>query len=217
MLRAACCVLLIACCLLVVSCAKTVTQIVTYGDQMAVEITLRGTMEPNANRYFLVLASNSNYKIPLPSPDVLDSAPEFIEPGMTPFLGSPEAYYTNFYSTWAGYVVVGPEGFSLMKGPFIQNQPITYESSANLGEISTKIKFNFELSRIFGAAVPSTIYFDFISVPWPTDAAKIPADHLTSTNACISKIAGSTVTISDEQNDNLDPARDILSCTVTIQ
>ena len=38
-------------------CARTVTQIVTYGDQMAVEVELRGTMEVNANRYFLVLAA----------------------------------------------------------------------------------------------------------------------------------------------------------------
>lgn len=203
--------------LAVSGCARTVTQYVTYGNQMVVEVTLRGTMEASANRYFMVLASRSDYSIPLPRPDNIDY--EFIEPGTEPRLGSPEAYYTNFYSSWEGYCVVEPGGFFLADGPFIQGAALTRESLSSLGEISTKIKFNFRLSQVFGASVPDTIYFDFVSVPWPADDSKLPADHLTSTNAYISsaRVSGSTQTVEDEPNYSLDGSLDILNCTVTIQ
>jgi hypothetical protein len=198
-------------------CARTVTQYVTYGNQMVVEVTLRGTMEASANRYFMVLVSRSDYKIPLPPPDNIDY--EFIEPGTEPRLGSLEAYYTNFYSSWEGYCVVEPGGYFLADGPFIQGAVLTRESLSNLGEIGTKIKFNFRLSQVFGASVPNTIYFDFVSVPWPADDAKLPADHLTSTNAYISsaRVSGSTQTVNDEANYALEDSLDILQCTVTIQ
>lgn len=214
-LRVTGCVLLVVCCWLVVSCARTVTSIVTYGDQMVVEATLRGTMEASANRYFLVISSNANYKIPLPPPDNIEY--EFIEPGSPPQLGSIEAYYTNYYSTWSGYIMAEPGGYFLVKGPFVQNQTTTREVLSSLGESSSQIKFNFRLSQIFGTSVPNTIYFDFVSVKWPTDDAKLAADHLTLTNAYISKISGSTVTVTDPENDAADPALNILTCTVTIQ
>lgn len=210
-------------CLLLFGCARTVTQYVTYGDQMVVEVTLRGTMEVNptivgnANRYFLVLASNPEFKIPLPPPDNISY--EFIEPGTEPRLGSMEAYYTNFYSSWEGYCVVEPGGYFLVDGPFVQGAAITREPLASLGEISAKIKFNFRLSQIFGTSVPDIIYFDFVTVPWPVDSAKLPEDHLTSTNAYLSnaKVSGSTVSVDDEPNYSIDGSLDILKCTVTVQ
>ena len=204
-------------CLLLFGCARTATQIVTYGDEMVVEVTLRGTVETGASRYFLVLASVPEFKVPLPPPDLIESCPEFIEPGMTPLLGTPEAYYTNFFSSWSGYVVLDYSGYSLVKGPFVMGQPVTREAFAGLGEINNKISFNFELARVFGGSIPDTIYLDLVSVPWPAGSAKIPADHLTSTNVYISKAAGSTLTVVDEQNSALDPSLDILQCTVTIQ
>lgn len=208
--------LLVVSCLLLVSCARTVTQYVTYGDQMVVEVTLRGTMEAGANRYFMVLASSSNYKIPLPPPDN-PNYDEFLEPGTEPKLGNIADYYTNYYSTWAGYIMVESGGYFLVDGPFVQGQVTTREPLSDLGEISSKIKFNFRLSQIFGSSIPSTIYFDFVSVPWPSDSSKLLADHLTSTNAYVSKVAGSTATIPDDPDDSLAPALDILKCTVTIQ
>ncbi len=203
--------------LFVAGCAKTVTQYVTYGNQMVVEVTLRGTMEVSANRYFMVLATDAGYKIPLPPPDNIDY--EFIEPGTVPRLGSMEAYYANFYSSWEGYCMVEPAGYFLVDGPFIQGVEITREVLTTIGEVSTKIKFNFRLNQIFQTAVPDIIYFDFVSVPWPADAAKLPADHLTSTNAYISsaKVSGSTQTVNDEANYALPGSLDILQCTVTIQ
>jgi hypothetical protein len=206
---------LLVCLLFVSGCAKTVTSIVTYGDQMVVEVTLRGTMEVNANRYFMVLASDPSFKTPLPPPDNISY--EFLEPGTTPMLGAIADYYTNYYSTWAGYIMVEPGGFFSVAGPFVSGVVATRESFSSLGEITSKITYNFRLSRIFGGTIPSTIYFDVVSVPWPTDQPKLAADHLTSTNAYISIVAGSTVPVSDEENTSLDPATDILKCTVSIQ
>lgn len=196
-------------------CARSVTQIVAYGEQMLVEVTLRGTIEADANRYFLVLASSPNFKVPLPPPDNISY--EFIEPGTEPRLGTSADYYANYYATWEGYVIAEPGGYFLVKGPFVSGVMPTREVITSLGEAGSQLKFNFNLSRIFGAAVPASIYFDFVSVPWPTDAAKLPADHLNSTNAYVSKVAGSTVPIDDETNPSLDPAADIIKCTVTIQ
>lgn len=216
-MRFKCCLLLVVSCLFLVGCAKTVTQVVTYGTQMTVEVTLRGTMEVDANRYFMVLADNPSFKIPLPPPDN-PKKDEFIEPGTQPFLGGDIAdYYINYYSTWSGYVVVDPGGFSSVKGPFVQTQAITRELFASLGEINTKIRFTFSLDRIFGATIPDTIYFDFVSVNWPTGAQKLSADHLFYTNAYISKVSGSTVTVTDGEYEVIDPALNILSCVVTIQ
>jgi len=192
-----------------------VTQYVTYGDQMVVEVTLRGTMDVNANRYFLVLASRSDYKIPLPPPDNITY--EFIEPGTEPRLGSSVEYYTGFYASWEGYCVAEPAGYFLVDGPFSQGVSVTRESLSNIGEASTTMRFNFRLSQIFGTSIPATIYFDFVSVPWPNSQPRLAADHLTSTNAYISKVAGSTNPVTDDANDSLDASVDILKCTVTIQ
>lgn len=198
-------------------CSRTVTQIVTYGDQMVVDVTLRGTMEITANRYFLVLAANNNYKIPLPPPDGFNK--EFLEPGTAPQPGSGTIadYYNDFYSTWSGYVIAEPGGYFLEAGPFILNQPATREFLSSLGEINEHLSFNFRLSQVFGSNVPDQIYFDFVTVNYPANAAKMPADHLTTTNAYIKKITGSTLTIADPADPSIAPSLDILSCTVTIQ
>jgi hypothetical protein len=208
-------VLLVVCCALLFGCARSVTQYVTYGNQMVVEVTLRGTTEVGANRYFLVLASRSDYKIPLPPPDNISY--EFIEPGTKPRIGLEADYYKKFYASWEGYCELEPGGYFLVKGPFILGQTNTRESIASPGTASNKIKFDFRLERIFGATIPSTIYFDFISVPWKVDSAKLPADHLATTNAYISKIAGSTQTIDGAANTAISAEADILKATVTIQ
>ena len=197
-------------------CARTVTSIITYGTQAEVEITLRGTMEATDARSFLVLSSSRTYSIPLPYP-LNPNNFEFIEPGMVPQLGSITDYYTNFYSGWAGYVMTAPEGYILVPGPFVQGTTASREVLGSLGEINNKIKFLFTLDRLFGATIPATIYFDIVSVSWPTGAAKFSIDHINSTDAYISKISGSKISVTDEEDLTLDPGLDILNCTVTIQ
>jgi len=195
-------------------CAKTVTQIISYGDQMSVEVTLRGIADASANRYYLILASGSTLALPLPPPDNITY--ELIEPGTTPIQGILADYYTNYYSTWSGYVVLDPGGYYIVKGPFVPGSANTREALANLGSATTTLKFTFRLSRIFDV-IPDQIYFDLATAAWPNGQAKLPADHLATTNAYISKVAGSMISIDDDQNNNLDPALDILRCKVEIQ
>ncbi len=206
--------LLVVVCLFMISCSRTVTQLVTYGDQVAVTVTLRGTMEVNANRYFLVLGSNSNLSVPLPPPDNIDY--EMIEPGTTPTLGSEEAYHTNYYSTWDGYIVLDPGGYFVAKGPFVAGQVPTRESVASVGEITSTLSFSFQLEEIY-STVPDHIYFDFVSVEWPTGQSKLPSDHLSSTNPYISKISGSISTIDDGEDTDVAGSLDIVSCRLEIQ
>ncbi|MCU0640763.1 MAG: hypothetical protein MUC35_01600 [Candidatus Margulisbacteria bacterium] len=208
----------VSCLLLVVSllgCARTVTSYVNYGSIMTVDVTLRGNMDATANRYFLVLARDPGYKVPLPPPDNI--VYEMIEPGTTPRSGALADYYANYYSSWEGYCLVEPGGYFLVDGPFTLGEPLTREVIASLGTATTKLTFNFELSRLFGATIPETIYFDLITVPWPDDAARLPADHLAATDAYISKIAGSTLTVTDDNNPALADSLDITQCQVTIQ
>ncbi|MFH1347385.1 MAG: hypothetical protein ABIH22_01715 [Candidatus Margulisiibacteriota bacterium] len=197
-------------------CSRTVTPIVSYGEELVVSVTLRGNIDLNSNRYFMVISNNANYKIPLPPPDQLDDAPEFIEPDMTPQVGSLEAYFTNFFSTWSGYIILNTTGYELVKGPFIQGQAPTREVLATLGNINNKISFSFTLDRLF-ATIPDQVYFDVVTVPWPTGEEKVPSDHLPSTDNSISKIAGSIEDIDDDQDSGLDASLDIVNCRVEVQ
>jgi hypothetical protein len=212
------CILSFAFILFSSGCARTVTPLWTYGDQMLVEVTMKGAIATNANRYFLALSLDPNYKIPLPPPDLDQEAPEFIEPGMTPLVGSPEAYYTKFFSTWSGYIVLDLNEYYLAKGPFVINQSFTREVISVLEETGEKITFSFRLEQMFGALPDQTqIYFDFVSVPWPDGEEKIPTDHLPSTNNYISNIAGSIFSVDDLEDPSLDPSLDIVKCRVEIQ
>jgi len=197
-------------------CARTVTQLVTYGDQMVVEVTLRGDYDADSNRYFMVLSDRSDYRIPLPPPDILEDSPEMLEPGETPSRGSPEAYYANFYSSWSGYIIVDPTGYSLVKGPFTLGSVTTRESLANLADTGNKLVFSFRLQRMF-ASVPDQIYFDVVAVPWPDGGEKIPGDHLPSTDNYISKVTGSITTVADTSDGALSADLDITGCKVEIE
>ncbi|MFH1361176.1 MAG: hypothetical protein ABIH69_00750 [bacterium] len=199
-----------------VGCAKTVTSIVPYGEQITVAATLRGAVDVANNRYFLVLSNSSSYKVPLPRPDIIEATPEFIEPGLTPIVGTAEAYYSAFFSTWSSYFVIDSGGYTLVKGPFSSSTVATREVIANLDEATTTLNFTCQLSRIFGS-VPDQIYFDFVAVPWPAAEQTIPADHLPSIDNYISSIQGSIAKVTDSTDSDLDPGLDILSLQVEIQ
>jgi hypothetical protein len=211
--------LIIGICLLVIAltgCSRTVTPLVVYGSQMYVEVTLRGDFDPDNNRYFMVISSDPSYNEPLPPPEQLAEAPEFIEPGDTPQTTSPEAYYIHFFNTWSGYVVVDPIGYNLVQGPFLIGQAATREVLSTLTSISSKLSFTFRLDQLF-STVPDEIYFDIVTVPWPDGAEKVPVDHLPSLDNSISKISGSITSVIDDPNLSLEPGLDILSTRVEIQ
>jgi len=187
---------------------------------MVVEVTFRGNFDASNNRYFMVFGNNSTYQVPLPPPNNVNED-ELIEPGETPVsgIGTIASYYTNYYSTWAGYCFLEPGGYFAIPGPFVLGQTTTREFLSDLGTTSTKVRFTFRLSQIFSTTVPSTIYFDFLAVAWPSGIAKLPADHLTSTNAYLSNatVVGSTNTIDDPIDNSIAESLDIIKCTVTIQ
>ena len=142
---------------------------------------------------------------------------EFIEPGDTPTLGTEEAYYTNYFSSWTSYIIVEPAGYYLGNGPFVYNQAATREQIAPLGSITNKLSFTYDLSEIFPTSIPDNIYFDVISVDWPSGQAKYAADEFASSNNYISKISGSIATVTDGQDSGLSSDLDIVSCRVEIQ
>ncbi|MFH1825986.1 MAG: hypothetical protein ABH823_01670 [bacterium] len=209
--------LFVVCCLLLISgCANTVTQIFEYGDEMQVTVALRGNFDATNNRYFLIIGSTENYSVPLPRPDLDPDIPELFEPGTTPVQGTEEAYYTNYFSTWAGYVILDDDlQYHLAKGPFVLGETITREVLSSVDEAATTLTFSFRLGRMF-TAVPSDIYFDFFSVAWVDGQTKIPSDHLPSTGNEISKVSGSIVTVTDGEDSGLDSSLDILSLRAEI-
>jgi hypothetical protein len=192
-----------------------VTSIIPYGRQITFEINLAGTADPLNNRYFIVFGNNASFQIPLPPPDNIDH--ELIEPGTLPFQGDIADYYTRYYNSWAGYIIVEPGGYFLARGPFVVGEPLTREALASLGEPGSKLKVTFDLEYIYGNSIPATIYFDALSVRWVDDQLKLPADHLNSTNAYISSISGSQTTVNDDLNETLPAGLNILNCTVKIE
>jgi hypothetical protein len=214
------------CCLLLgftTGCAKTVTN-VNFGTTMVVTVTLRGNADILNNRYFMVLAPNPTFKTPLPLAENPNHF-EFLEPDGTQPKDTSQslaAYYTNFFSNWAGYIMLDSTGqYQLVPGPFVQSNPtVNRITFATFSGGSNKLSFNFQLNQIFttGSGVPATAYFDVIAVPWPAGGAKIAEDHLNSTNAYISTLSGSTLTINDiDLSPPANASLDIQTVEVSVQ
>ncbi len=198
-------------------CARTVTSIIPYGDQITVTATLQGNIDVTNNRYFLVISGSSSYKVPQPRPNIIETAPEFIEPGGTPIVGTVEAYYNNFFSTWSSYFVVNSAGYSRVLGPFVISGSNTREVLASIPDLNTKVlTFSCDLSKLF-TTIPDRIYFDFVTVPWLDGQQNIPVDHLPSSNNSISRVAGSIIEVSDETDLTINPALDIIKVEIKIQ
>jgi hypothetical protein len=201
-------------------CAKTVTN-VNFDAQMVVTVTLRENADLTNNRYFMVLADTPSFKVPLPPPNnVLGGISyEFLEPdGTLPRDGtSLEAYYTNYFSTWSGYVVLDNGSYFSVPGPFLQNAPVSRPTPfAYFTPGNNKISFNLPLNRIY-AIIPNNAYFDFVTVEWPLTDRKISRDHIESTNAYILTQKGSSQTILDAADPSINGSLDILTVEVTVQ
>ncbi len=216
--------IVVSCLLLIVSlvgCARTVTN-VNFGAAMSVTVTLRGSADVNNNRYFLVLSDSPIFKTPLPLAENA-SRYEFLEPDGTLPRDTSQAladYYTNFFSTWSGYIMLdNASQYFLVAGPFTQGTAITRTPFAVFAGGTNKLTFTFQLNQLFSAGVPATAYFDVISVPWPSGSYKYASDHLNSTNAYISTLSGSTVTVQDtiDYATPADASLDILTCEATVQ
>jgi len=207
---------------LVTGCARTVTN-VNFGSSLVVKVTLRGNADTTNNRYFMVFGTTPNLKVPLPPPynNIGGINYEFLEPdGTRPVDGtSLEAYYTNYFSTWSGYVVLDGSGFFAVPGPFQQSAPIIRTSPfAYFTPGTNQISFNFPLNQVFvNTGLPNTAYFDFVTVSWLNGSYKYSRDHLEGTNAYISTQTGSSITVSDPADPAINGSLDILTCEVTVQ
>lgn len=204
-----------------VGCARTVTN-VNFGSTMTVTVTLGGVVDATNNRYFMVLSDSQNFKVSLPPPSENPHYYEFLEPdGTQPKDGtSLEVYYTNFFSTWSGYIKLDTGQYYYAAGPFVQGTSPVLNPFAIFGGATNKLVFDLQLNRIFPAGVPTTVYFDVIAVPWASGAPTYAADHLNATtNSYISTQSGSIITVQDtlDYSTPANPSLDILTCEVTVQ
>ncbi|MBU0687246.1 MAG: hypothetical protein KKB81_05285 [Candidatus Margulisbacteria bacterium] len=194
-------------------CARTVTNVITYGNSMSVIVTFRGNIDFFDNSYFMVISSQEAFQIPYDPYEPY----EFIEPGLPPT--DPTLDYYQFYRTWDGYVILDSSGSGLIwlvRGPFNS----TAESYADytrvqIGEVTTgsdQWTFDFDLSQLYGTNVPVNIYFDFVSVSESTSRLQ---DHLDS-NGQIQSYTDSTASDSNSPDTDIDASLDITRYSVTI-
>jgi hypothetical protein len=194
---------------LVCGCAHNVTEKVPFGSRMIVDVNFGGALDLLNNKYFMVLGQDSDYQLPMP-PDY-----EFVEPGLP--VKNTQINYFDFYSTWAGYVVVDGGIVYLYKGPFpasaegyVRPQPVQI---GQIGPGSSKIEFNFIIEQVFGPDPPNTISFDFVSA----GHLKYLVDHLTPPSRSILRYSSMLVTGSDEGETGIDPSLNILNWSVMVQ
>ncbi|MFA4858509.1 MAG: hypothetical protein WC901_07090 [Candidatus Margulisiibacteriota bacterium] len=191
-------------------CSRTVTEVITYGNEMTVTVTFRGAVDQPNSDYFMILSSQEAFQIPY---DPTQPQMEFIEPGIPPT--DPAMDYYPYYRTWDGYVILDHSGSGviwLVKGPF-NSSAETYASyfRVQIGTFtgtSNQWSFHFTLSTLYGSAeLPSNIYFDIASVGTATNRLQ---DHLTS-GIYIKSYRYSTAIGSDAENSDIPASQDILS------
>jgi hypothetical protein len=151
----------------------------------------------------MVFSTREGISIPIPPPEG-SSLDEFLEPGDSPVIGTKTPYFTNYYSTWSSYIVVDSLGYYNANSPYIETAAPTREVIAPITLPTNKLRFSISLARIFPNGVPDYIYFDIISVNYPTTTAISPnlqkylKDHAAPPNRSISKTFGSVLTETDE-------------------
>jgi hypothetical protein len=183
---------------------------------MVVEADFRGNLDLTHNRYFMIISTQESYAFPILPPEGT-SLDEFLEPGDSPVVGSLADYFSKYYSTWYAYIVLDNTGYHLARGPFSVTTPVTREVMGYFYTQPNTLYFTIRLNQIFGATVPDNIYFDIISVDYPSNGQKYLKDHVAPPSRSISKIAGSLLSKSDPADSNIDPSLDIISWTVKIE
>lgn len=190
-----------------IGCARTVTERVSFGSEITFDINFRGEMDIGNNKYFIVISTDEAYQIPF-------TPYEFIEPGIPPTNPSTIDELYQYYGTWSGYILVDAGIIYLVSGPFISTtEAYAHTQIGTVTEISEKLAFSFSVDKLFPGSLPSSIYFDFVTV----DASKFLKDHLTPPSEYISIYQNVIVTGSDEQDLSIDQSLDILDWVVTIQ
>lgn len=201
---------------LVGGCARTVTQMPTYGNEMLFEITLQGNYDVINNKYFIVFSTMEGYQIALPQPDGMD---EFLVPGDLPQPGgiSTQEYFSKYYSTWTGAIVIDSQGYQLIKGPFNINNTISREVFATLDNVSNKLIFTIDINRIYGSTLPRNIYLDIITASYPAGTFKSLKDRISPPVYSFEPIKGSVISYNDTDQVSLaEPSLNITNWKVTL-
>lgn len=202
--------LLCFCALLLFGCARTVTDKVTFGTSLVVEVNFRGNLDMTNNRYYMIIASTDAYQLPYAS-----DGHQFVEPGV-PAFDSTYFDYWQYYRTWHSYVVLDNSAtYFLVNGPFNSSgETYVRQSTGNsVSGTTSKMTFNIALSQIFGTTVPPTIYFDFVAVDGPSGYLR---DHIQPPSKYISSYSGSDIS-GTNYTEYGTPSLDITTWRVYIQ
>lgn len=192
-------------------CARTVTNTFASGTVFKLSAEFSQSLNLVDNRYFLIITTNEAFSLP-------QYPRELVEPGLPPKDKNISYDLYNYYQGWDAYVISDNSGnFTLVKGPFRSSSEAysTYTriSLERLNAADNKISFSFRLDQAYGAAVPSRVYFDIVSV----DKNNIIRDRIAPAGYSILLIQGEQVSQSESVNANIDATLDLKQYTVKIE
>ena len=194
-------------------CARSVTEVITYGNELTVAANFRGTLDYANNTYYLILSTREAFTIPYQP----YSPYEFIEPGLPP--SDPSMDFYEHYRTWDGYVILGSSGIIwLVKGPFTSSAECVYRANqVQVGEYQVtsdnQWTFHFRVDQLYSTAeTPTTIYFDLVAVD---NSTKHLLDHL-ETIGYINTYRDSTTSGTNGENSGISAAADIRSYSAVV-
>jgi hypothetical protein len=200
-------------------CAKTVTVLPDVGNQLKMEITFRGDIDPTVNKYYIVLSGSSS-KIPYQGTYFFGPG-ESYDSNKLNVSTDLSYYYTNYYSAWSDFVLLKDSSFLITNGPFASATLHTAYTpsllifrtiSSSDPDALKKINLTLFFNRL--SSIPSTLYFNFVSV----DKDGYMRDYLRSTDNNISTNTGTTISEKREAQDlSVDSGLDIISWNMVVQ
>lgn len=198
--------------ILICGCAKTVTQLPNVGNQLNIEIVMRGDMDSSKYSYYILFGSSSPV---IPYIDKYFFAPgENYDQDKMDIEKKLDYYYKTYFSTWSDFIVLKDNTFYITNGAFPSFEAHSNFSRQFLAVNSSKSKINLVLYFSRLSAVSQDLYFNFICV----DDKGYIKDFLRSSDNKISVNQGSRIFSSVEPQDAaLAPALDIISWDLVVQ
>lgn len=199
-------------------CARTATVIQIVGAQATLDITLKGTVDPGQNRYYIVFGTSSP-RTPTPG-DYFFAPGEPFDQNRFRTGDSLASYYSTYFSTWMDFIKLeNGNFFTLTKGPFTKSA--SHESFSTRREFlssrfvsnssdAQKLHLNFFFSRL--TAEPATLFFNVLAV----DSQGILRDRFDFLDTNFQTASGTRLSGTDIESD-ADPALDIRSWSIEVQ
>lgn len=195
-----------------IGCAKTVTQLPNIGNQLNIEIALRGDTDSSKYSYYILFGQ---------SPPVIPYADKyFFGPGENydqdkmDIERKLDYYYKTYFSTWSDFIVLKNNSFYITNGAFASFEAHSNFSRQFLAVNASKSKINLVLYFSRLSAIAQNLYFNFVCV----DENGYIKDFLRSSDNKVSVNQGSRIFSSVEPQDALlSPALDIISWDLVVQ